>query len=64
MKDSKIGGAYGKYGTEGKCWQGYDEGSSKKIVTSKTCAWMRAVCNTEMILNLLKPSGLFTYHNV
>jgi len=46
MKDSKNGGAYDKYGREGKCRQGLDEGKSRE----KICAWMRAVCNTEIVL--------------
>jgi len=50
MKDSNNGGAYGKYGGEGKCRQSFDEESRVKIVTEKIYARMRAVCNTEMVL--------------
>ena len=50
MKDSKNSGAYGKYGREGKCRQGFDEESHGKIVTGVTYAWFRAVCITEMDL--------------
>jgi hypothetical protein len=50
MKDSKIGGAYDKYGREVKCRLGFDEESRKKSITLKTYVWMRAVCNTKMVL--------------
>lgn len=50
MKDSKNSGAYGKYGREGKCRQGFDEESHEKIVSGVTYAWLRAVCITEMDL--------------
>jgi hypothetical protein len=50
MKDSKNAGAYGMYGREEKCRQGFDEESHEKIVTGKTYAWLRAVCNTEMVI--------------
>jgi len=50
MKDSKNGGAYGKYGREGKCRQGFHEESREEIVTGKIYAWMRAVCHTEIVL--------------
>jgi hypothetical protein len=64
MKHSKNGGAYGKYEREGKCIQGFDDESHEKIVTGKTYAWLRAICNTEMGLKLYRTKVTFAVTQV